>query len=130
MVTSGKGRALHLKGLSRLALSLAMPVLVGRGMWLVALQTERRSLWVRHTLQVEISLERLVSDLNNAESSRRGYLLTGEERFLDSYKAGADEVRREVAELSGLTADNPRQRRSLDQIRPLLESQFSYLQSI
>ncbi len=130
MVKSDNRRAVHLQAISRLVLLLAIPVLVGLVMWLIALQPELSFQQVQRTLTVEISLERLISDLKYAGSSQRGYLLTGEERFLESCRTAGEEARLELSELSSLTMDDARQQQLLAQMRPLLDSRSADLQSM
>jgi len=74
-------------------------------MWLVARQASRGSELVKHTLLVELSLERLLSNLKQAETSQRGYLLTDEVEFLDQYRDGVESAPRELANQRTLTAD-------------------------
>ena len=130
MVKSGTRRALHLQALGRLALLLAIPILVGVVMWLVALQAEGRELLVQHTLQVQLSLERLLSDMKGAESSQRGLLVTGDPEFSDSYHAAVGAADREIAQLARLTADNGGQLQRLARLRPLMESYFAELAAV
>lgn len=110
-------------------LLLAIPILIGLVMWLVGYQTRKRSELVQHTLLVEVSLERLMLDVQNADSTRRVYLGTGQQQFLDSYNTATEAVQKEFANLSALTADNPRHVQDLGKIRSLLERAFERLPS-
>lgn len=69
--------------------------------------------WVRHTVQVQarLSQSRIVG--LRAEVNRRGYLLTGNAIDRDAAHANFVAVTREMAALHAMTADNPRQRRTL-----------------
>ena len=44
--------------------------------------------WVAHTHQVRAELADLLSHLKDAETGQRGYIITGEESYLDPYKSG------------------------------------------
>ncbi len=129
MTDSGRTRALHLQALSRFVLLLAIPVLIGVIMWVVALQAQKRALWVRHSLQVELALRSLISDVRTAEASQRGFSLTGEPEYRDSYQAAKEASQLEIAQLANLTADNPRQTQTLSQLRPFIEQRFAALAS-
>ena len=48
--------------------------------------------WVDHTLQVTNRLLNLRLPIRRAESGQRGYLLTGDRRFLDDYREAADRI--------------------------------------
>jgi PAS domain S-box-containing protein len=52
-------------------------------------------------------IERLVSLLREAESGQRGYLLTGEQRFLDPYTAALPEIAAERAKVNALHFADP-----------------------
>ena len=112
----------------RLALLLAIPVLVSLVMWLLAREANREAGWVQHTLLVQISLERLLADLEQAESSQRGYLLSGELSFLEPYRAAAEESHKQVSNLDTLTTDNPRQQGLIDRIGPLVDQRLGQIE--
>ncbi|RYY93193.1 MAG: GAF domain-containing protein, partial [Comamonadaceae bacterium] len=72
--------------------------------------------WVEHTDQVTRSAteaQRLSVDM---ESSMRGFLITGEPRFLEPYEAAQGRIGSHLSELRGLVADNPAQVSRLDRI--------------
>ncbi len=98
-------------------------------MWLVARFADREAQLVEHTLHVEVSLERLASAIDTAEANGRGYLLTGEDKFLEDYNADLDELRKEISIIAGLTADNPSQQQNVLKLREELEAQTSSYQS-
>ncbi len=127
MLESGRARALHLQALSRLVLLLTIPVLIGVVMWTVARQAQQRALWVRHSLQLELSLQRVLSDVRTAEASQRGFSLTGRPEFRNSYQASRQAAQSEIARLADLTADNPQQVQTFAQLRPLVERRFATL---
>jgi signal transduction histidine kinase len=76
--------------------------------------------WVSHTHEVLNEIEGTLSALKDAETGQRGYLLTGDETYLDPYKTGIVEVRQHLDSLHALIADNARQRRRLSEIEPLV----------
>ncbi len=125
MTESGKVRALHLQALGRMLLLLAIPILVGLGTWLFGVDAERASGWVRHTLQVEVALERLQASVETAESNQRDFLLTGEPMFLNGFGRAEQVARGELSKLSALTADNPSQQQHLARLRPILDRRFA-----
>ena len=45
--------------------------------------------WVAHTHNALIQLTGVLSSLQDAESGQRGYLITGEERYLEPYQAAS-----------------------------------------
>ena len=62
--------------------------------------------WVQHTQQVLQQLHELVSSVSIIESSSRGYILTGEEVYLQSYLTSIASAKRHEAAVRNLSADN------------------------
>jgi PAS domain S-box-containing protein len=65
--------------------------------------------WVRHTHEVLEKLQNLLSAMESIESSYRGFALTGEEFYLDSYRASILSGEQDEAAVRNLTVDNPKQ---------------------
>lgn len=65
---------------------------------------------VQHTHLVLEKLTDVHSDLLTMQGARRGYIITGEKRFLEPFREARPKVSRDVAALRALTADNPRRR--------------------
>ena len=62
--------------------------------------------WVEHTYQVIGAADNLLMSLTNAETGQRGYLLTGEDRYLDDNRKGRPGVDSALRALRQLTMDN------------------------
>ncbi len=75
--------------------------------------------WVDHTDQVIANVRQLTRYIVDMESGLRGYYLTGDQTFLDAYKAAKAEVPGQLTLLNGLTSDNPSQQRLLRELRDL-----------
>ena len=113
---------------SRWALLLAAPVLAVVALSFFANQAHEENTWVRHTLDVQLSLGRLIADLEYAETNQRGYLLTRQERFQEPYQAALPQIREDLAAVRKLTVDNPRQQRAIEQIVPMVAAKFSHME--
>jgi methyl-accepting chemotaxis protein len=86
---------------------------------------------VAHTHQVLESLEALLSDMQDAETGQRGYLLTGDDKYLEPFRAAEGTSRQDIKALKDLTRDNVRQQRRLDILESLIdgkEGKFAELQ--
>ena len=88
----------------------------------------RADAWVAHTLHVRQTLIQLYSDVRDAESGQRGFLLTQDSHYLEPYTRARAEVAATESLLSSLIADNPAQRALLDQLRPLIGRKLDELQ--
>jgi CHASE3 domain sensor protein len=75
---------------------------------------------VTHTHLVVEKLQAVLIDLIQADSGQRGYLLTGDEKYLEPYKASLDRVHRDIEGVKKLTSDNPRQQEAIQQLEPFV----------
>jgi methyl-accepting chemotaxis protein len=83
--------------------------------------------WVEHSNRVRIELALLLSELKDAETGQRGYLLTGVDSYLDPHQAALPEIKDTFAEIVKLTADNPDQQRRLASLSPVIDSKLAEL---
>ncbi|MCC5630615.1 response regulator [Nostoc sphaeroides CHAB 2801] len=83
-----------------------------------------------HTYQVLSQLEDLSLQLTNAETGQRGYIITGEQRYLEPYNAAIEVLNQKVKELQRLTADNPNQQNRLDTLQPLLTERMAVMKDV
>ncbi|MEO8184984.1 MAG: CHASE3 domain-containing protein [Deltaproteobacteria bacterium] len=79
---------------------------------------------VEHTHQVRSSLADLLSQLKDAETGARGYVITGNDVFLDPYREALDTNKQSLERLQSLTADNATQQRRLAALRPLIDERL------
>jgi signal transduction histidine kinase len=86
--------------------------------------------WEIHSYQVVGSLDVLISDLENMETGERGYIITGQEIFLQPYTAALPDVEVRIKALQELTADNATQQQSLSTMQPLVVAKLADLQSL
>ncbi len=83
---------------------------------------------VSHTYQVLQRLEHATSFLKDAETGQRGYLLTGEKRYLEPYLTARASVDEQLRELRELTSDNANQGPRIDAVEKLVDAKFQELQ--
>ncbi|MEH1817131.1 MAG: response regulator [Nostoc sp.] len=83
-----------------------------------------------HTYQVLSQLEDLNLQLTNAETGQRGYIITGEQRYLEPYNAAIQVLNQKVREIQRLTADNPNQQNRLDILQPLLTERMAVMKEV
>jgi CHASE3 domain sensor protein len=82
---------------------------------------------VTHTHQVLEHIAEVLSLLKDAETGQRGYVITGDEAFLEPYQTGTTDIHSVVKELRELTADNPNQQKRIDQLEPLIAAKLDEL---
>lgn len=102
------------------ALALTILLLVG----IVAYQGSKKltatARTVEHTHLVLQNLEGILSEAKDAETGQRGFIITGEERYLEPYKTAEEEMRKKLKAVRELTEDNPEQQRRLDPLEALI----------
>jgi methyl-accepting chemotaxis protein len=82
---------------------------------------------VTHTYTVRGNLTRLESLLKDAETGQRGYVITGEDSYLEPYTLALKRIAATLTAVRELTTDNPLQQRRLAAIAPLIDSKLAEL---
>ena len=80
--------------------------------------------WVEHTDQVLLGLTSIEATVIDAESGERGYLLTGNADYLNSYAHARDAIGERMDRLATLVADNAEQARRVQSLRSLVNNRF------
>jgi len=80
--------------------------------------------------EVLTDLHDLMSHVVNAESAIRGHVITGEENYLEPYRAAVGRIADHVENLRQLTADNPTQQRQLDALEPLIAQRLGVFENV
>ena len=95
----------------------------------MVLRSERESTAVLHHLNfLTLDLQEVLSDLADAESAERGYLLTGQPSRLESFKRSREALSLEFDRLAVLVKDNPVERQEVERVRSLVHQDLEELQ--
>ncbi len=105
---------------------LVVGVISYRGM-VVSAESNR---WVRHSHEVLENLEDSFSAMQAVESSYRGFVITGDEQFLQPYRESVLRSEQEQTIIRNLTVDNPEQRRQLLTLERLADQKIQYAETI
>ena len=84
----------------------------------------KTQLLVLHTQTVQAALIALLSDVKDAETGHRGYLLTGNRTYLDPFLRAEKSYGTQFETVRTLTAENPSQQKRLVEIAALIENKF------
>jgi PAS domain S-box-containing protein len=104
------------------AIPVALLVLLA-GVLVVEILTLTDSLRrVAHTDQVITNARQAMRNMNDMESSARGFELTGDERFRKSFQSAEAQLPSNIDALTKLTGDNPTQKARIQDIRKLDEN--------
>ncbi|MEA3187170.1 MAG: hypothetical protein QOD99_1000 [Chthoniobacter sp.] len=71
----------------------------------------------RQTYEVVQGLEAVLSLLKDAETGQRGYIISGEERYLEPYLSAGPRITQEVEKVRKLIAENPAHLKRLDRLQ-------------
>jgi PAS domain S-box-containing protein len=77
-----------------------------------------------HAQQVRYEAERLLSSIKDGESGKRGYIITGDESYLEPYQAAVADAPMALDRLVDLTADNPVQQQRIAVLRTLVRDRL------
>ncbi|OKH36335.1 hypothetical protein NIES2101_37130 [Calothrix sp. HK-06] len=83
---------------------------------------------VAHTHEVISELEKTLSTLKDAETGQRGYLLVGDDRYLEPYKTAINTVNQQIAGLQQLTSDNPQQQQQIVDLKKSVDIKLTELE--
>jgi methyl-accepting chemotaxis protein len=109
------------------SLSFALVLIIGAIAYRSINTLTTTSYKVTHTHQVLEHIALLLSELKDAETGQRGFVITGADVFLEPYDAALPQIDKTFKELRELTLDNPKQQERLDDARPLIDAKLSEL---
>ncbi|MEA5517041.1 CHASE3 domain-containing protein [Nodularia sp. UHCC 0506] len=82
------------------------------------------------TYQVRNQLEALGSQLIYAETGQRGYIITGEQRYLQPYRNAVEIIDKTFKQLEILAANNIYQQRQIDRLRLLINERMAVMNKL
>jgi signal transduction histidine kinase len=113
------------------ALLLLAAVIVALNAWFAFRAVEallRSEGWVEHTWQTINQVERVMGSAKDAETGSRGYIISGDESYLDPYTTARRELPDELDHLKSLIAGDPGQLSRLTEMRAVLDERLSLLE--
>ena len=85
---------------------------------------------VDHTTMVISRLDECISTVKDAETGQRGYLLTGNTKFLEPYNMASGKATLIVNDISALTTDNPIQQKNVTILRAAVKQRLQQLDNV
>src|ERR1700761_4779245 len=82
---------------------------------------------ILHSHTVLISLDELFSTMQDAETGQRGFLLTGNARYLEPYEKAVQDASPRLAALKDLVQDNPTQIANVAQLQRRVDAKLAEL---
>ena len=109
------------------ALGLLLLLAVGGTAYVSTQHLLEANRWVVHTHKVQEKLEDVLAAHLDAETGQRGFIITGEDRYLEPYNTAISRIQQNIDALADLTRDNADQQESLQQVRRLSDSKLAEL---
>lgn len=105
------------------AMGLGFAALLGAALaaWTSTERNRAHTIWVDHSYQVREALAQFQVTLEQSETARRGFLLSGQPLFASLYRENAQRLGDQLDALETLTGDNAQQTASVARIRRLLD---------
>jgi signal transduction histidine kinase len=128
-IASGSHQRIRKEWLTKLGLAAAflLLLLISFVTFYSVEQFANSSRLVEHTHLVIKQINQVASDVKDAESAQRGYLITGDEVFLSGHHDVVIKLPNAIAALRALTSDNPAQRDSIDVLQNLADQKMRVL---
>ena len=95
-----------------------------------SLQLHSAQDWVNHTHLVLEGLEGVVASVQEAESSARGFVITGSPDYLEPYNRVTAGISAQIGAVQQLVADNPQQLDRLADLKAVARSRLDRLQTL
>lgn len=86
--------------------------------------------WVIHTYNVLNQSKELLSTIKDAETAQRGYVISGNDKFLNQLNFSTELYRVKYAELKNWVKDNPKQKTRVSILKNLIEEKFNYVHKV
>jgi methyl-accepting chemotaxis protein len=83
--------------------------------------------WVTHTYKVLDGLDNIVQDFADAESGQRGYIITGQDSYLEPYHSAVAIMAQNLKTARDLTSDDAAEQQRLDALEPLIQQRLTML---
>jgi signal transduction histidine kinase len=90
-------------------------------------RSEKDREWVTHSYLVVERLQAIRIDITQAETGQRGYILTGQERYLEEHGIGVAKVAQDLNSLRDLMADNPIEQEAIKRLQSLIADRLAEL---
>jgi methyl-accepting chemotaxis protein len=119
---------------ARILLGYGVALLVASGVEIIAYRGTTELVasadWVAHTHKVKETLYKTLASLTDAETGQRGFILTGEDRYLEPYSSSVRTIDGHIQDLRELIADNPSQQRRIASLQPKVAEKLAELSKV
>ncbi|GAA0306191.1 CHASE3 domain-containing protein [Sphingomonas oligophenolica] len=104
-----------------MVIGFASLVLTGLSAAWLSARTQDHTSWINHTYEVELAISQANTLVEQAETTRRGYILSDQPTYLDIYRRTTAKLPAALQRIGDLTRDNPTQQANLRKMRALID---------
>jgi PAS domain S-box-containing protein len=112
------------------AAALGLLALIGLASYLALARLNANAASVARSYEILSSLELLLAAATDSETAERGYVITGDETYLEPYRQGTAAVDREAGRLRVLMQSNQAQQERLDALMVLVTERLANLRAV
>src|SRR3981081_4517861 len=112
------------------AFALACLVVIGVVSYLSVVRLKENAAWVEHTHERLSRLELLLAAATDSETAERGYVITGDQSYLEPYRQAAAGVDGQTRHPRELTAHNRAPPQRLDSVAALVNDRLANLRAV
>jgi PAS domain S-box-containing protein len=107
-----------------------MLIIVGIFSYRNTLEFRSASSWATKTQLIISEAQKILSNVQDIESAQRGFVITGEEKYLDPYIQGLAQINTNSLLLARLLNDKPSQRQLLDSIQQIIDKKIAFTKQL
>jgi CHASE3 domain sensor protein len=119
-----------LKAISLVTCALTPPAVVA---FIAFTQTQvltEQNTQIIHEHKIHEKINQILTDVTEAETSVRGFTITGKDEFLTLYFSATPKIETHTRDLTDLLVDDPEQSQKLQQLDPLIHEKLERLERI
>jgi PAS domain S-box-containing protein len=109
---------------------LGMLILIGIYSYVSTNKYKDASFWVSHTQETISEATSVLSTIQGIESNTRGYVITGDKKYLEPYLKNVANIEAKVIHLKNLARDNPSQQMAIDSVKDLILLKKNFSNSV
>ena len=114
-------RHFHLKLLSGTTVAVIVIIFLVGVFLLVTLRDHYQDSLRTHTIEVMRLSSLIENDIAGLESGHRGYLLNGNENYIEPFEKKRDLIKQRIEDLTALILENPRQRKRVIKVQEVVQ---------
>jgi len=108
-------------------LALALFAIIGITSYFSLNRAIEADKWQKHTYEVTDTIAEAFSALQDMETGQRGFVITGDDHFLEPYNNAKNRIEPSIEELRKLTADNQAQQQRILMLRAKVDDRLNQM---